>query len=248
MTFLSTYPVRGTTELQTVLGGSGNISIHVPRAGYDWGKSHKGTKQTHFYPRTPCGVRRVTHYHREPLPRFLSTYPVRGTTPIDKLNENDVVISIHVPRAGYDLSECGIYGEILAFLSTYPVRGTTYEAQRLRCVLTIFLSTYPVRGTTPVMLAMLGVISHFYPRTPCGVRPAEMVGAATMEQVFLSTYPVRGTTSSSRKFLSLGGISIHVPRAGYDHQPGTSFCWYKNFYPRTPCGVRPRGWAGYRTV
>ena len=37
----------------------------------------------------------------------------------------------------------------------------------------------------------------------------------------------------------LMAISIHVPRAGYDEQIGNIAQTDLNFYPRTPCGVRP---------
>ena len=147
--FLSTYPVRGTTA--AILARNTNkhdisihvpragydrtytnryetyqgISIHVPRAGYDEGVIHTLTLSPNFYPRTPCGVRRVrgvrgqrseqisihvprAGYDKEPLEIsltykvFLSTYPVRGTT-VDAVDVLDAVfISIHVPRAGYD--------------------------------------------------------------------------------------------------------------------------------------------------
>ena len=80
--FLSTYPVRGTTSVPVCSMVSPLISIHVPRAGYDVTISGpdgstkiflstypvRGTTgrsgptaswKRHFYPRTPCGVRRV---------------------------------------------------------------------------------------------------------------------------------------------------------------------------------------------
>ena len=56
------------------------ISIHVPRAGYD-NASKKERKQRK---------------------EFLSTYPVRGTTFVDGAVFTLTDISIHVPRAGYD--------------------------------------------------------------------------------------------------------------------------------------------------
>ena len=67
-----------------------------------------------------------------------------------------------------------------------------------------------------------------------------------MTDIFLSTYPVRGTTmrsASSPPDISI--ISIHVPRAGYDEALEDNCIIDRDFYPRTPCGVRhgtdPRG-------
>ena len=124
--FLSTYPVRGTTHRLIDDTGDLDISIHVPRAGYD------GT----LSPRCRRGL------------RFLSTYPVRGTT--ESLEAQSVLfsyfyprtpcgvrrsratasrsnrrISIHVPRAGYDVVPPSAIIKAPVFLSTYPVRGTT---------------------------------------------------------------------------------------------------------------------------
>ena len=109
LVFLSTYPVRGTTAKHRLNKRRWDISIHVPRAGYDGGFKSLLPRQTkflstypvrgttlsgmagsrsrhHFYPRTPCGVR-----HEQPAPAgciivFLSTYPVRGTTRLTKIS------------------------------------------------------------------------------------------------------------------------------------------------------------------
>ena len=81
--------------------------------------------RSYFYPRTPCGVRHVFAPGRDLIAVFLSTYPVRGTTlcrarsvpheivflstyPVRGTTDDGVpaaldrLISIHVPRAGYD--------------------------------------------------------------------------------------------------------------------------------------------------
>mgnify|MGYP000054979399 CR=1 FL=1 len=146
-----------------------NISIHVPRAGYDGNESGVNYVQEHFYPRTPCGVRRGDGW--------------RGY--------NGASISIHVPRAGYDADRRG----------HRPGQGHFYPRTpcgvRLSCCIchihkAIFLSTYPVRGTTSTPLSFAAL------------------------RLFLSTYPVRGTTKLLPQTSPLYGISIHVPRAGYD--------------------------------
>ena len=62
---------------------------------------------------------------------FLSTYPVRGTTLFRRFAFVSLYISIHVPRAGYDLFQIIHKITSLSFLSTYPVRGTTVLHQPL---------------------------------------------------------------------------------------------------------------------
>ena len=123
-------------------------------------------------------------------------------------------ISIHVPRAGYDPRTPQQSATAQEFLSTYPVRGTTSPHNYWRTTKS-FLSTYPVRGTTSSRRPTHRPSYHFYPRTPCGVRRAA----------------VDIITSDS-------GISIHVPRAGYDCRERGPKTEKPNFYPRTPCGVR----------
>ena len=175
------------------------------------------TAQTppYFYPRTPCGVRQCSASDYSARPAFLSTYPVRGTTRLGVVGDIRNDISIHVPRAGYD-----------------HTRLCPEQSGRT------FLSTYPVRGTTRRIDAVLHVAGHFYPRTPCGVRLL-LHENGIEASIFLSTYPVRGTTRrhgqnrgnaqhfyprtpcgvrrrARRVLLPNPGISIHVPRAGYD--------------------------------
>ena len=103
--FLSTYPVRGTTKARLQKHHGIKISIHVPRAGYDHAASSASRQPGHFYPRTPCGVRRVS----------------------DSAQALTYEISIHVPRAGYDGTSTYANKDALKFLSTYPVRGTTHR-------------------------------------------------------------------------------------------------------------------------
>ena len=186
--------MRGTTRSAAGARGDKGISIHVPRAGYDASMSTavmptsaflstypvRGTTtasavppawQRNFYPRTPCGVR-----HRVAL-RVLP-----------KTN-----ISIHVPRAGYDCEAGRRDSGVAAFLSTYPVRGTTPEQHpgHHRQPISIHV---PRAGYDLICCGWpSGVMINFYPRTPCGVRP----GAVQHHAVH-------------------NAISIHVPRAGYD--------------------------------
>ena len=101
--------MRGTTLALSVLRGLEGISIHVPRAGYDYCAQSTAAVISYFYPRTPCGVRPMMFRKASQLSLFLSTYPVRGTT---------------IRRFTVDSSH-------RVFLSTYPVRGTTASQTQL---------------------------------------------------------------------------------------------------------------------
>ncbi len=151
-------------------------------------------EREHFYPRTPCGVRPycISRFSKSSI--FLSTYPVRGTTGRKEVPRV-------VGRDFYPRTPCGVRPErpvmfaISRAISIHvPRAGYDSTAQTTSSEYTSFLSTYPVRGTTKAALTGCRCRMYFYPRTPCGVR--------------------QGVHESRRQQL---GISIHVPRAGYDN-------------------------------
>ena len=169
MLFLSTYPVRGTTPQFLPSAQTRVISIHVPRAGYDQRPGAYVYIELHFYPRTPCGVRPVLpSQHHSPAeflstypvrgttwagtasaqiePVFLSTYPVRGTTRCNSPSSSSLSISIHVPRAGYDIT-VNLWYYTTSISIHVPRAG------------------YDLNHGIHVRTER-----HFYPRTPCGVR------------------------------------------------------------------------------
>ena len=140
--------MRGTTRYPHFLYPSLDISIHVPRAGYDRVILLHPIRLGYFYPRTPCGVRPGEAAHvceRCPIsihvPRAGYDMVLHGQllmkkdfyprTPCGvrliafKLDSGGSFISIHVPRAGYDIVTVKRATVTIIFLSTYPVRGTT---------------------------------------------------------------------------------------------------------------------------
>ena len=194
------------------------ISIHAPRAGSDEVKivhivlipifqstlpvrGATGTLnapqqcQTHFNPRSPCGERRgsgAANYEIADI--FQSTLPVRGATGKNVGYIEGVLISIHAPRAGSDVSHA---------VKVKP---------NIR-----FQSTLPVRGATPCAYVRVRMVSHFNPRSPCGERPSRPVAMPLSSATFQSTLPVRGATELGLSYsAAASGISIHAPRAGSD--------------------------------
>ena len=101
-TFLSTYPVRGTTSRPCSRARTRCISIHVPRAGYDASRTVSESTETVFLSTYPVRGTTTSHLSTPLTCQFLSTYPVRGTTTPDIRRSHKRPISIHVPRAGYD--------------------------------------------------------------------------------------------------------------------------------------------------
>ena len=71
----------------------------------------------------------------------------------------------------------------------------------------------------------------------CGVRPS--CSRVIMScHIFQSTHPLRGATRRSGGDRVLPLISIHAPLAGCDLQARQGLPAFRDFNPRTPCGVR----------
>ena len=126
LTFLSTFPLRGTSIDGIPADGDEKISIHVPLAGNVGTWTRHPYPRWHFYPRSPCGERLVR----------LGSPPGLG------------YISIHVPLAGNVLPSLTPSGAQHIFLSTFPLRGTSNHALSQQTTPRKFLSTFPLRGTS----------------------------------------------------------------------------------------------------
>ena len=118
-------PRAGSDKNDFTLHQHFSISIHAPRAGSDNDINLQKINFVNFNPRSPCGERpenRLNLYRwaenfnpRSPCgerPRatirlpvsavFQSTLPVRGATFTERLQIDNMEISIHAPRAGSD--------------------------------------------------------------------------------------------------------------------------------------------------
>ena len=148
-----------------------------------------------------------------------------------------ISISIHVPRAGYDVAGARQCHGRRTISIHVPRAGYDPSGIPNQVTVTDISIHVPRAGYDVPAIERTRRQMHFYPRTPCGVRPGTVVfvhgGTA-----FLSTYPVRGTTRCAGQHCSEKEISIHVPRAGYDDRLADHAARQEDFYPRTPCGVR----------
>ena len=100
--FLSTPSVRRATRLVVTCTGSGVISIHALRAEGDTLIITQTIKEPNFYPRPPCGGRRLVYGNRYGNAGFLSTPSVRRATFWRQHSANRKKISIHALRAEGD--------------------------------------------------------------------------------------------------------------------------------------------------
>ena len=146
----------------------------------------------HFYPRSPCGERPPSTLRHCTTYLFLSTLSLRRATGHG-----------HTGHGG------------VPFLSTLSLRRATV-AYHAMCRLSRFLSTLSLRRATEPDPATDRIVSHFYPRSPCGERRA----------VF-------------NDLRESAGISIHALLAESDQRPSGCRSGGSYFYPRSPCGERP---------
>ena len=168
--FLSTLSLRRATERP--VESRSNILNFYPRSPCGERRVWTGglSCDRNFYPRSPCGERR----EREPA-----------------LSQSSA-ISIHALLAESDTHPIAILVGVVEFLSTLSLRR----------------ATIPNNGT-------FRSTHNFYPRSPCGERPAEPETTPSAN-VFLSTLSLRRATP--------GKIRIF------------NDIFY--FYPRSPCGER----------
>ena len=212
--FQSTHPLRGATADRFFCDRDQHISIHAPLAGCDFDWDFQDTDETHFNPRTPCGVRPelvcldnqcrnfnprtpcgVRHHwdwNEAGLKGFQSTHPLRGATLMPVASCSRFSISIHAPLAGCD-------GQ-----SALP-HSQQYQ-----------ISIHaPLAGCDEVVMLMAYQLKNFNPRTPCGVRRLASLYLYDYQR-FQSTHPLRGATITSYWRQSGISISIHAPLAGCD--------------------------------
>ena len=153
---------------------------------------------------------------------------------------------------------CGCF----AFLSTLSLRRATWQpAQRLHLD-QIFLSTLSLRrativggaGNNAIRISIHALLAesdtygdgqneqshYFYPRSPCGERLVKN-HIIFHHNLFLSTLSLRRATreptalrTPHQRFLSTLSLRRATPKKK------KSIRQVKHFYPRSPCGERPR--------
>ena len=106
-------------------------------------------------------------------------------------------------------------------------------------ILIIFLSTLSLRRATRYFTYYFRRFLNFYPRSPCGERLGNVVAGLHMSR-FLSTLSLRRATWPGLLARPFFIISIHALLAESDSRKIYHLLPTRNFYPRSPCGERPR--------
>ena len=145
---------------------------------------------------------------------FLSTLPARGATPRIPYAGGAGAISIHAPREGSDPSRWRRSARPKRFLSTLPARGATDCGLQRPAFIEISIHA-PREGSDPSGGKKLWASGHFYPRSPRGERPRQMLIWPARKN-FYPRSP-RGERPGHLSTIDTNKeISIHAPREGSD--------------------------------
>ena len=192
------------------------------------------------------------------MPAFLSTLSLRRATWHATFpgGLNAFLSTLSLRRATFvDNKHIAWY----AFLSTLSLRRATSRKDADQNH-QIFLSTLSLRRATPARRTQGRYRQHFYPRSPCGERPAGG-RSSPITETFLSTLSLRRATVHVTEHASPCRISIHALLAESDQRGGVlvrqpeiflSTLSLRRatrgpearirpviyFYPRSPCGER----------
>ena len=146
------------------------ISIHALLAESDRLPGKQNTLITDFYPRSPCGERRA------------------------RIHNADVKhkISIHALLAESDPYNFDSFCQYIISIHALLAESDTESGKRSLTAL-IFLSTLSLRRATAHQNRINKSLPYFYPRSPCGERPAGGNNSSHYIQ-FLSTLSLRRAT------------------------------------------------------
>ena len=215
------------------------ISIHALLAESDRTGQSVSIQDYYFYPRSPCGERQK-RLRQKLAEAIISIHAL--------LAESDTLGAAPPAPQGdfYPRSPCG---------ERRRESGTEERSQDISIHALLAESDKRIRHRREKP-------RHFYPRSPCGERH-KRANRLAHAPPFLSTLSLRRATSGG--FFVIGfiaisihallaesdgwilgednnnfQISIHALLAESDAPPYNLMIHHKNFYPRSPCGERPR--------
>ena len=193
-----------------------HISIHALLAESDSAPAGKRAGRYYFYPRSPCGERRILGWRLWDRQQFLSTLSLRRATLF--LRSGPMMHQYFYPR-----SPCG---------ERLVITPTPWALQT-------FLSTLSLRRATQAAEALDGLRENFYPRSPCGERLCDNTYTLGITDI-----SIHALLAESDRLVHVLECSIRFdfyPRSPCGErraQRAKTPVWNFNFYPRSPCGER----------
>ena len=191
----------------------------------------------YFYPRSPCGERHVTMPAVSALVPFLSTLSLRRATCLRQCKSTPPrflsTLSLRRATCLQGWRTCHSSISIHALLAES-------DRKRMDIALHFDISIHALLAESDAdKISAETRYQDFYPRSPCGERP-QICLAISIYSLFLSTLSLRRATGFRFLQKLFYKISIHALLAESDHQPQPSKRLHQDFYPRSPCGERPR--------
>ena len=215
-TFLSTLSLRRATAKSSIAAVPRALflsTLSLRRATFRTPRRSKWG--THFYPRSPCGERRLLQNG------FLDVAAISIHALLAESDARLAAFAQHGAEDFYPRSPCG---ERRYSLRPPPARGeisihallAESDHARVGVAAGAVISIHALLAESDVLRQGLGSwSSYFYPRSPCGER-----------QQF------------GRLCFQRQPISIHALLAESDCAPSITPTASRNFYPRSPCGER----------
>ena len=234
--FLSTLSLRRAT---TVAGScrKGDIDFY-PRSPCGERRLYRPicVQQHYFYPRSPCGERPWYGTASMFILSFLSTLSLRRATYTAIVLAPPIPISIHALLAESDTSQVPTWFGMPNFYPRSPC-GERLPAPTLCPSRGQFLSTLSLRRAT-VLDALSSDASTFL-STLSLRRATSLARYHAVGVLFLSTLSLRRATTSALVACAAFKISIHALLAESDSLSPLVSAATNDFYPRSPCGERP---------
>ena len=170
-TRISIHALLAESDAPTVLDAARlNISIHALLAESDFALMISRRTFANFYPRSPCGERRLPPCWMPPGSIFLSALSLRRATSVNMLLCQGFFISIHALLAESDGWPSSASFQRAAFLSTLSLRRATAARINTGTHRQISIHALLAESDCHVRLCQADR-TDFYPRSPCGERP-----------------------------------------------------------------------------
>ena len=134
------------------------------------------------------------------------------------------------PSWAFFCCHCGM------FQSTHSLRSATDHSEDSDAATNVSIHAL-LAECDPLRTAPFILRRCFNPRTPCGVRPINLLNQFPAAW-FQSTHSLRSATSRTSQGILHQRVSIHALLAECDRLSRLVHHHYGCFNPRTPCGVR----------
>ena len=176
--FLSTLSLRRATAMGQLAAQLNEISIHALLAESDRPPGNScGTNYLHFYPRSPCGERRMMKLFSQ-LSTDISIHALLAES--DRCCPCAIIapaISIHALLAESDLLPFAMTITALDFYPRSPCGERHTRGQGAPLGVPYFYPRSPCGERLSARCA--APYPYFYPRSPCGERPGSVSGISS---------------------------------------------------------------------